>query len=370
MKWLHLLLCVTSVLGKNVQPSGVAPMIKLNDGNDMPSFGLGTWLGFLQKGSAEEVQGAVEAAIDAGYRHIDTAHIYNTEEQVGKGLKKKIEEGVVKREDVFITTKDTPSPAKAPTANLNDGNVMPRFGLGTSLGLFPTGSKEEVRDAVEAAIDAGYRLIDTASIYNTKEQVALGLKNKIDEGVVKREEMFITTKVCFSGTLTDFDITKTELKDTPSPARAPTWKLSDGNVIPRFGLGTWLGFIEMGPKEEVRDAVETAIDAGYRLIDTASIYNTEEQVALGLKKKIDEGVVKREEMFITTKDTPSSPRAPTWKLSDGNVMPRFGLGTWLGFIQMGPKEEVRGAVEAAIDAGYRLIDTASFYNTEDEVRMI
>ncbi|CAG9573824.1 unnamed protein product [Danaus chrysippus] len=283
MKWLHLLLCVTSVLGKDTPSPARAPTWKLSDGNVMPRFGLGTWLGFIEMGPKEEVHGAVEAAIDAGYRLIDTASIYNTEEQVALGLKKKIDEGVVKREEMFITTKDTPSSPRAPTWKLSDGNVMPRFGLGTSLGLIPKGPKEEVRGAVEAAIDAGYRLVDTASFYKTEDEVALGLKKKIDEGVVKREEMFITTK------------------DTPSSPRAPTWKLSDGNVMPRFGLGTWLGLVPMGPKEEVHGAVEAAIDAGYRLIDTASIYITEEQVALGLKKKIDEGVVKREEMFITTK---------------------------------------------------------------------
>ncbi|OWR52019.1 aldo-keto reductase AKR2E4-like isoform X2 [Danaus plexippus] len=90
-------------------------------------------------------------------------------------------------------------------------------------------------------------------------------------------------------------------KNTPSVAVAPTVRLRDGNLMPRLGLGTWLGFIKMGPEEEVRGAVEAAIDAGYRLIDTANIYITEEQVALGMKKKLDEGVVKREEMFITTK---------------------------------------------------------------------
>ncbi|KAL4712157.1 hypothetical protein ACJJTC_011018 [Scirpophaga incertulas] len=89
---------------------GVAPKIKLNDGYEIPGLGIGTWLGFTKDGqrvqtTGDEVQKAVEWAIDAGYRHIDTAAIYSTETQVGKAVNNKIAEGVIKREDVFITTK-------------------------------------------------------------------------------------------------------------------------------------------------------------------------------------------------------------------------------------------------------------------------
>jgi len=44
----------------------------------------------------------------AGYRHIDTAFVYNNEKEVGQGLHESIKAGVVKREDVFITTKVWP----------------------------------------------------------------------------------------------------------------------------------------------------------------------------------------------------------------------------------------------------------------------
>ena len=84
--------------------SQVIPSVKLLDGRSIPILGLGTYSSD-KSGDREKTEQAVYDAICHGYRHIDTAYIYRVEEEVGRGAKRAINDGVVKREDLFVTTK-------------------------------------------------------------------------------------------------------------------------------------------------------------------------------------------------------------------------------------------------------------------------
>ncbi|MDH4441650.1 MAG: aldo/keto reductase [Rhizobium sp.] len=71
-------------------------IVTLNDGNTIPQVGLGVW-----QTPNDEAAPAVKAALDAGYRHVDTAAVYENEEGVGEGIR----ESGLDRKDVFLTTK-------------------------------------------------------------------------------------------------------------------------------------------------------------------------------------------------------------------------------------------------------------------------
>ncbi|PNF34058.1 Alcohol dehydrogenase [NADP(+)] [Cryptotermes secundus] len=77
--------------------------VTFHNGQKMPIVGLGTW-----QSAPEEVTAAVDVALELGYRHIDTAYMYQNEAAIGKTLKKWFASGKLKREDIFIVTKLPP----------------------------------------------------------------------------------------------------------------------------------------------------------------------------------------------------------------------------------------------------------------------
>ncbi|MDA0195184.1 MAG: aldo/keto reductase [Bacteroidetes bacterium] len=76
---------------------GIKHKVTLNNGTEMPVFGLGVW----KSEAGTETENAVTWALETGYIHIDTASLYKNEDSVGKAVK----ESGIPREQLFITTK-------------------------------------------------------------------------------------------------------------------------------------------------------------------------------------------------------------------------------------------------------------------------
>ena len=77
--------------------------VMLNSGYEMPVNGLGTY-----SLHGDECIASVKSALSNGVRLIDTASAYGNEEEVGQAIREAVSEGIIQREDVFVTTKIYP----------------------------------------------------------------------------------------------------------------------------------------------------------------------------------------------------------------------------------------------------------------------
>jgi len=85
-------------------------------------------------------------------------------------------------------------------------------------------------------------------------------------------------------------------------APQPTFALNTNTAIPAVGFGTYLI-----SNEDAEAAISTAIQTGYRHIDTASGYRNEETVGAGIKKGLQGAGIGREDIFVTAKLWPGNP---------------------------------------------------------------
>lgn len=141
--------------------------VKLNSGYEMPILGLGTW-------TQDDVETAnsVYYALEDGYRLIDTAQYYGNEKGVGDGLKRAINDGLVTREEVFITTKIMPSSYNNAYNSIDES--LTRLGVDyiDLLLIHQPGSNDEaVYKAMEQGVKDGKVKSIGISNYYTKEDI-------------------------------------------------------------------------------------------------------------------------------------------------------------------------------------------------------
>jgi diketogulonate reductase-like aldo/keto reductase len=133
----------------------------LADGNEIPLLGLGVW----QMRNGPETENAVRWALELGYRHVDTAQLYENEESVGRALR----DSGVAREEVFVTTKFLPA-RKDPEAEAQ--RSLRRLGL-DQVDLYivhwPQGGPTWAWPAMERAHERGYARSIGVSNYGVSE---------------------------------------------------------------------------------------------------------------------------------------------------------------------------------------------------------
>ena len=141
--------------------------VTLNSGYEMPIIGLGTWTQ-----NDEETANSVYYALEDGYRLIDTAQYYGNERGVGEGLRRAIDDGIVTREEVFITTKIMPSSYNNAYNSIDES--LERLGVDyIDLLLIhqPGSNDEEVYKAMEQGVYDGKVKSIGISNYYTKEEI-------------------------------------------------------------------------------------------------------------------------------------------------------------------------------------------------------
>ena len=160
------------------------PCVTLNSGYKMPVLGLGTW---TQDNSTAE--NSVYVAIKNGYRLIDTARYYGNEAGVGRGVRKAINEGIINREDVFITSKIMPGNYNDPDSAINDSNnTLGLEYIDLMLIHQPGYNDEEVYKALEHGVRSGkIKSIGISNYYTPEDFERIAKTASIIPAVVQNE---------------------------------------------------------------------------------------------------------------------------------------------------------------------------------------
>jgi len=144
------------------------------------------------------------------------------------------------------------------------------------------------------------------------------------------------------------------------------FKLNSGYKMPRLGLGTWTL-----DDSQAEICTLHALKTGYRLIDTARYYGNEKGVGAGVRAAINEGFIKREEIFVTSKIMPGNYNQPDAAIENSLQALNIGYVDLMLIHQPGYNDEkVYKALERGVKAGkIRSIGISNYYTPADFERI-
>ena len=401
----------------------VTPYVELNSGHIMPLIGLGTWKSDPSKAKNtnpkfSEIKMSVESAIKAGYRHIDCAENYQNEGEVGDALRNVFSHEVVKRQDLFITSKLWNTDHTAPRVRAACEKSMKLLKidyLDLYLMHWPVTMNrgEEVKPSIKETWQAMEKLVDDGLVrsigvsnFSIKKCEEILEYARIKPSVVqvevhpycrndnliawcKENDIHVTAHSPLgspdSATLLNRDKTLPTVMEEPILTEIADRLGKDvGQVLIRWGLqhGTSVLPKSSNPAR-IRSNIEGALlDFVLSEADFKTISNMPLQIrslcgTVWLNKQGPYRTLEEfwdEPKIEPTEEQLSAARMRRYRaeyrtvrqdnvtLNTGQEMPLMGFGTWKG-----NPGEIHKSVLCAIKYGYRHIDCADYYRNEGEV---
>lgn len=383
------------------------PFQVLRDGNRIPLVGLGTW-----KAEKGQVKDAVHIALQAGYRHIDCASVYQNEDEVGEALSYALHRGHIRREELFICSKvwnnehgkegvraACQRSLKALSLDYLDLYLI-HWPVSGSVGGTVQPPIKETWQALESLVKEGLvKSIGVSNFSSKKLQDILSYaeippavcqvechpyhRNEALIAWCRQHNIHVTAYSPLgspdSASIFPRKIPAVLLEDPAVNAVATMLGRNPGQILIRWALQRGTSVI---PKSTSASRIRGNLDVlswhipeddfqalsnlifqqrmvnGAIFLNSKGPYRTMEE--LWDEKEMAPIEVQPQSVIPAGVATTVSEKVV--KLSNGASMPLLGLGTWKS-----APGEVRAAVESAIRCGYRHIDCAAVYANEHEV---